>query len=211
MRLPNPAEEPDVVYVAVPMKDGPAIFVPSTSRQRYSSPATSRPFVKAALGFAVTTLLWALVPMPCHHSMLRGAPPKHHGMGHHGHPGNYVMMHDMMHPHHEHGMGHHQHSGDYAMIHGTMMHPHEEGNRRWKDMEISSNRDGMDGWYAGNKSHDGWHASLMNSESYDSSDSADDNGTSDNAKRNDNVVKTQIKEVERVEMEKEDGMIPGLP
>lgn len=225
-------EESDVVYVAVPMDadravapSAPAIFVPSTSRQRNTSLAASRPFVKAALvlflGFAVTTLLWALMPMPCHQSMLRGAPSKRHGMGHDDQPGNHVMMHDKMHPNHEHGMGHHHHhhSGDHVMVHG-MMHPRNEGNRRWKeDMGSStSSHDGMDGWYAGNKSHDGWHDSLMNSKSYDNSDSADSNDTSDNASGNDNSGNTDektymnnIEAIERIEMEKEDGMIPGLP
>lgn len=140
--------------------------------------------------------------MRMHHSKpcfgLRGAHHPHHGMEHshhnmhrdhnrgsQGHPGDHIMMHDMMH----HGMNRHKHSGD-------------DVKRHWKNSRDSSSS--QDGWYAGNQSHDGWHVSMYEDTYDDSVDTVDvrEQGVDQNM---------HLEAVERVEFVKQDGMVPGLP
>lgn len=177
-----------------------------------------------------------MMPMPCHRSMTRGAHHMHkHGMhpgGNHemhdmmhsgkqkmdhgmmgsqgqkmGHSGDHGMMHEMM-GSQGHGMGNHKHPGDHVMMHDMMMNPKNEGTRRWKNQESSSSsQDSIDGWYAGNESHDGWHASLIDEGREESSiDSSSVDSSEEHAINN-----MHLEAVERVEIEKKDGMIPGLP
>lgn len=121
------------------------------------------------------------------------------GMGHHEHHND--SMNGMMMRSHEHGMGHHKHPGDHVLMHDMMMHPNNDG-KRWKvDHSSTANQDGMDGWYAGNKSHDGWHASFVDEASEDGNDNIEEQ----------TVGALSLEAVERVEIEKEDGMVPGLP
>jgi hypothetical protein len=167
-------------------------------------------------------------------------PPEMHDMMHpldgmipHDHPemhgpGNHVMMHDMMHPrndhhgiNHVHNMMHQNHPDKFGKsvhkMHG-IVNPHEK--RRWKTSykSSSSSQDELDGWYAGNKSHDGWHASIVNEseDNIDSKDSMDSSADTVNEEAKYNAIVETLDElpleaVERLEMEKEDGMIPGLP
>jgi hypothetical protein len=197
---------------AVP--SAPAIFVPSTAVRRRPNNRAVRVFFKAVVllfvGFVVTTLCFMVAPpLRMHHSKpcfgLRGAHHRFHGMNPHhgmeqshhdmhhnpevhgrqGHPGDHIMIHDMMH----HGMNQHKHSsGDVK--------------RHWKNSHDSSSS--QDGWYAGNTSHDGWHVSMYE-------DTADDRVDTVDVPEQDVDQNMHLEAVERVEFVKEDGMVPGLP
>lgn len=130
-----------------------------------------------------------------------------HDLKHHEHPGKHLIMHDMMHIEHTHGVEHHDIGHDVASLNTNQ---HHETGKRWKNVHEKnvheSSSSSEDGWYADNASHDGWHVSMVDgvnsSSSYDNS-SADDIEAS--------FDENPLEMVERVEMEKEDGVIPGLP
>ena len=163
---------------------------------------------------------------PCRHSFLRGGPPfdQRHGHADHHHNDDFHHSRDM---NPKHDMHHHDHPGKHVMILDHMMHPHnQESERRWKDSfysntnSASSSHDGLDGWYAGNQSHDGWHASPYVMDETEDGDSLDessedgekaDNSDSDHENLSNEFLSVDSMAVERMEVVKEDGMIPGLP
>lgn len=148
--------ETDIIYVALPMDGGdpvsaPAIFLPTAvpvgdleagqddaqerRHQSHSSMALVRAGLILLVGFLVTSFI------------LFGAT-----RGLEGH-------------HRSHRHSSHMHAGCFRGHRpqgmGVQVDEHiEEGN-----IEVENYREyKMDGWYAGNESHDGWHASTADDE-----------------------------------------------